>query len=92
MKTKPMPFGLYDVICYDFVPTRHRDRCDMPRHWKEARGYQSGRHAPSDYRRSRVRMARLKENHHLRNSVANGTLETYEPLRVAKRDADWLYF
>jgi hypothetical protein len=37
-------------------------------------------------------MARQKENHHLRNAVASQNLEWFEPLRIAKRDADWLYF
>lgn len=72
--------------------SRHFRRVEMPNHWKESHGFFSGRHAPAGYRRDRVRLARIKENHHLRSALANDELENYEPLNIAKRDADWLYF
>jgi len=71
---------------------RHFRRSEMPKHWKESHGCFSGRHAPANYRRSRVRLARIKENHHLRAALTNNKLDNYEPLNIAKRDADWLYF
>ena len=49
-------------------------------------------HAPANYRRDRVRMVRHRENHHLRNHLTNVSFEDFEPLCLAKRDADWLYF
>lgn len=58
--------------------------------WNESRG--STIHAPASYRRDRVKSARHKENHHLRNAFVSENLEDFEPLYVAKRDADWLYF
>ena len=59
--------------------------------WHENRSWGS-RHAPAEYRRNRVRSARTKENHCLRRHVQLGEFENYEPLNVAHRDADWLFF
>ncbi len=71
---------------------RHFYRSEMPKHWNESHCCYYDRHAPADYRRLRTRSTRNRENHHLRSAFANGRLDTYEPLYIEQRDADWLYF
>ena len=76
----------------NFKFPRYVRPADMPKHWNESHDADYRRHAPASFRRDRVRSVRTKENHHLRTAITNDTLETYEPLYLAKRDADWLYF
>jgi hypothetical protein len=70
-------------------------RKDIPKGWHENRSSRYQRpgaiNAPANYRRSLVLLARHKENHHLANHIANN-LESYEPLHIAKRDVNWLWF
>jgi hypothetical protein len=65
-------------------------RKDVKKNWNE--NGEKHQHAPKAYRHNLVRRARRKEKHNLANAVANNNLDNYEPLCVAKRDADWLYF
>lgn len=63
----------------------------LPKGWNENGEFRC--HAPKSYRHDRVRSVRHRENHHLSNHLANNrSLEDFEPLCIAKRDADWLYF
>ena len=66
---------------------RHR----IPKRWHER--CESSEHAPASHRRTLVRQARQRENHHLRHWRANDlSFEDFEPLGIAKRNADEHYF
>jgi hypothetical protein len=65
-------------------------RKDVKKNWNE--NGERNQHAPKAYRHNLVRTARCKENHHLANAIANNNLDNYEPLCVAKHDADWYWF
>ncbi len=66
---------------------RHR----LPKRWHEC--CETSEHAPASHRRTLVRGVRRRENHHLRSWRTGGLpFEDFEPLGVAKRNADENYF
>ena len=63
----------------------------LPKGWHE--NCEKSCHAPAEYRRHRMRSAIRKEKQDMANYFANnGSFENFEPLHIAKRDADWFWF